>query len=437
MSESNDNKNDSWGDQEMGKGAYAFVIGVVVLIFLMAGGLIGYVLLNQPEKQDVVFEGKQSASTAGETAETGETGEAETEETAPAAPPPLAVLPEVPFPPDNPYSEEKAELGKILFFDPRFSGDGSISCNSCHPASDGSWTVGSPISFGYPGSTHWRNASTIINSAYYTKVNWDGGKTSLEKQAAGAWGGAVAGNMDSALAEERMALIPGYVDLFEEVFGTERPTWDQALLAVGTFERTIVSENVPFDAFLEGDESAISDDAKAGYDLFTGKANCIACHNGPLISDDSFHVTAVPEAPEFTESALNQITFRFEQWAKGVTEEDYNTATEDFGLYYVTKQESDRGAFHTMALRDVCYTAPYMHNGVFSTLEEVVTFYNDGGGSSANKDPLLQPLDLTADEQASLITFLNSLCGDKIIMDAPELPEYAPWDMDGAVVSSR
>jgi len=217
--------------------------------------------------------------------------------------------------------------------------------------------------------------------------------------------------------------------LFQEVFGTDSPTWDQALLAVATFERTIVSQNVPFDAYLNGDTSAISTDALAGYELFTGKASCIACHNGPLISDDSFHVTGVPEAPQFSDTALNQITFRYEQWAKGVTEEDYNTAVQDFGLYYVTKQESDRGAFHTPALRDVCYTAPYMHNGVFKTLEEVVTFYNNGGGSSPNKDPLLQPLNLTADEQASLIAFMQSLCGDKNIMEAPELPDYAPWDM--------
>jgi cytochrome c peroxidase len=243
--------------------------------------------------------------------------------------------------------------------------------------------------------------------------------------------------MDSALAEERLALIPDYVSLFKEVFGTDYPTWDQATMAVATFERTIVSQNVPFDAFLEGDESAISDDAKAGYELFTGKANCIACHNGALISDDSFHVTGVPQAPQFNDGALNQITFRFEQWAKGVTEEDYNTATEDFGYYYVTKQQSDRGAFHTPGLRDVCYTAPYMHNGFFAALEEVVSFYNDGGGSSGNKDPLLQPLNLTAGEQTSLIAFLQSLCGDKIIMDAPDLPGYEPWEMFVALSSSR
>jgi cytochrome c peroxidase len=211
------------------------------------------------------------------------------------------------------------------------------------------------------------------------------------------------------------------------VFGTNYPLFSDAHKAVATFQRTIVSQNVPFDAFIQGDESAISDDARQGYELFTGKANCIACHNGPLISDNSFHNTGVPTYPGFEDNPLNQITFRYEQWAKGVTEEDYNTATRDLGYYYVTKLESDRGKFRTPGLRDVCYTGPYMHNGVISTLEEVVAFYNDGGGDDPNKDPLLQPLGLTAEEQGALVSFLESLCGEKFIVEAPELPPYAPW----------
>jgi cytochrome c peroxidase len=196
---------------------------------------------------------------------------------------------------------------------------------------------------------------------------------------------------------------------------------------VATYQRTITSQNVPFDAFLEGDQAAISEEAKRGYELFTGQANCIACHNGPLISDDSFHNTGVPNHPGFENNALNQITFRYEQWAKGVTEEDYNTATHDLGLYYVTKLDSDRGKFRTPGLRDVCYTAPYMHNGYFSTLAEVIAFYNDGGGDDQNKDPLLAPLNLTAGEQADLVSFLESLCGDRIMVEAPILPPYEPW----------
>ncbi|MCK5922141.1 MAG: hypothetical protein KAG66_14455, partial [Methylococcales bacterium] len=347
------------------------------------------------------------------------------------------VMPEVPFPLDNPYSDKKAELGKMLFFDTRMSGDGSMSCNSCHPASDASWGINSPISFGYPGSSHWRNSPTILNTAYYGKLNWDGSKTSIESQAKGAWGGAVAGNMDSALAEERLAQIPVYRELFKEVFGTEYPLYEQALAAVATFERTLISQNVPFDAYLEGNTDAISAEAVAGYELFIGDAGCINCHNGPLISDDSYHNTGVPMFDGFNTDPVKQITFRYEHWAKGVTEEDYDNATEDMGLYYVTKHTEDIGKYHTQNLRDVCYTGPYMHNGYFSTLADVVAFYNDGGGSHGNKDSVLQPLGLSAEQQTQLVSFLESLCGDKIIIEAPDLPEYAAWNMETALAGEN
>ncbi len=337
--------------------------------------------------------------------------------------PPLAPLPPVPVPPDNPITPEKVELGRLLYFDPRMSGDGSLSCNSCHPASQG-WAAPTGISFAGPGTSHWRNSMTILNVAYYSKLNWDGAKKSIENQNAGAWGGVVAGNLDKALAEERLAQIPEYVRRFREVFGTEYPTWEDALKAVATYQRTIVSRNVPFDAYLKGDENAISDAAKRGYELFKGKAGCIACHNGPLISDDSYHALGVPMNPEFLNSPLKQITFRYEQFAKGVPEELYRNATEDYGLYYVTKREEDKGKFRTPSLRDVCYTAPYMHNGVFNTLEEVVAFYNAGGGDHPNKDPLIRPLGLTAEEQKDLVAFLKSLCGDPVTDEPPELPPY-------------
>ncbi|MCP4419669.1 MAG: cytochrome-c peroxidase [Chloroflexi bacterium] len=338
--------------------------------------------------------------------------------------PPLAVLPPIPFPPDNLYTQEKAELGEMLFFDPRMSGDGTIACNSCHPGTDGSWSVASPISFGFTGSTHWRNVQTLYNIAYYSKLNWDGGKTSPETQAKGAWTGAVAGNGDTVLAEERLAQIPEYVERFNDVFGDPYPTFNHALMAVATFERTIVSQNVPFDAYLQGDENAISEEAKQGFDLFTGKARCIACHNGAMASDISFHNTGVPMYPGFETNPLHQITFRFKQWSSGVTEEVYNDVTLDLGLYYETKLEEDKAKFRTQSLRGLCFSAPYMHNGIFTTLAEVVDFYNAGGGDNPHKDPVLQPLNLTDREKANLIIFLESLCGDPFIVEPPELPPY-------------
>jgi cytochrome c peroxidase len=344
--------------------------------------------------------------------------------------PALAPLPPVPEPFDNPITPEKVELGRLLYFDARMSADGSMSCNSCHPAATG-WGAPTAISFGGPGTSHWRNASTILNVGYYSKLNWDGGKKSIEQQNSGAWGGAVAGNLDKALAEERLSQIPDYVERFKAVFGGEYPVWDDALRAVATYQRTIVSQNVPFDAYLEGDEGAISDEAKRGNELFEGKANCIACHNGSLVSDDRYHSNGTPMNPDFLNSPLKQITFRYEQWAKGVPEEVYRTTTIDNGLYYVTKLDSDKGKFRTPSLRDLCYTAPYMHNGLFGTLADVVAFYNDGGGDAPNKSELIEPLELTAEEQSDLVAFLESLCGDQVTDEAPELPPYGVFSEGG------
>lgn len=340
--------------------------------------------------------------------------------------PPLAPLPPPPNPLDNPYTAEKVELGRLLYFDARMSGDGSMSCNSCHPSTTG-WGAPTAISFGGPGTSHWRNASTILNTAYYSKLNWEGNAGSIEKQNAGAWGGAVAGNLDSSLAEERLAQIPGYVERFKAVYGNDYPLWDDALKAVAAYQRTIVSQNVPLDAYLGGDQTAISEAAQRGLELYNGKAGCLNCHNGPLASDDRYYNLGVPTHPDFFDSPLKQITFRYEQLAKGAYEALYRSTTEDLGLYYVTKQEIDKGKFRTPSLRDLCYTGPYMHNGLFDTLQEVVAFYNAGGGDSANKDPRIVPLGLTADEQADLVAMLESLCGDRVTDEMPELPPYGEY----------
>jgi len=342
--------------------------------------------------------------------------------------PPLAPLPPMPQPLDNPITAEKAELGRLLFFDPRMSGDGSVSCSTCHSASDG-WGSRTPISVGGPGASHWRNAQTILNSGYYGRLNWDGAAGSIEHQNSGIWDSAVAGNLDSALAEERLAQIPGYVERFKSIWGTDYPLMDQALMALATYQRTINSLNVPFDKYIEGDETAISEAAIRGYELFIGEANCIACHNGPLASDDSYHATGVPQNPDFFTNPLEQITFRYEQAVRGVSEEVYRTADRDLGLYYVTGEDVDMGRFRTPSLRDLCYTSPYMHNGVFGSLEEVVAFYNEGGGESVNKDPQLQPLGLTDEQQSDLVEFLNSLCGNPVTDTVPDLPPYGVFEM--------
>ena len=333
------------------------------------------------------------------------------------------VLEPVELPQDNPFSEAKSELGRLLFFDPRLSANSAVSCASCHQPDRG-WGDGLALSFGYAGSVHWRNTPTVINSAYHPKLGWDGKALRLDIQAQGAMKGAVAQNIDPVLAEERLRQIPEYVERFAEVFGPGGPWFEDASRAIAVFQSTLISRNVPFDRFMEGDESALSESAQRGLKLFTTDAGCSACHRGRLFTDEDFHALGVPAPEGFSNDPVRQIAFRYQLRARGAPEEFYRTATDDPGLYLVTKIETDLGQFRTPMLRELGYTAPYMHNGAFDTLEQVIDFYDAGGGESQNLDPLLRPLGLSGQDKRDLVVFLESLTGDPIIMEAPELPAY-------------
>ncbi|MBI1728613.1 MAG: cytochrome-c peroxidase, partial [Candidatus Rokubacteria bacterium] len=228
------------------------------------------------------------------------------------------------------------------------SGDGSTPCVICHLPPLG-WGEGRPISRGYPGTQHWRNSQTILNSAFYNKLFWDGSVTSLEAQAPSAAEGAVAGNGDPAMMEMRLRFIPEYVKQFKQVFGTEWPRITHAYRAIAAFQRTIVSDprKVPFDRYMSGDKQALPPSALAGLGLFTGKAGCIQCHNGPLASDQKFYALGIAENEVFKSDPLYQITHRWEQYQKGVDEKRYREADLDMGLYYVTKNPKDIGKFRT------------------------------------------------------------------------------------------
>jgi cytochrome c peroxidase len=342
---------------------------------------------------------------------------------------PIGPLPSVPVPRDNPMSPQKVELGRLLFFDSRLSGNASVSCASCHDPKLG-WGDGGDISRGYPGTKHWRNSQTVLNSAYYAKLFWEGSSTSLEGQAEAAATGSVAGNGMPLMMEERLRQVPDYVKRFKEVFGTERPLIGDAWKAIAAFERTIVSkpEGVAFDRYMKGDKAALSEKAKKGLDLFQGKAGCIQCHHGPLFSDEDYHYLGLPENPAFQSDPLLQITLRWQQINKGVPEAIYRKADTDYGLFYQTWRPQDKGKFRTPTLRELVYTPPYTHNGVFFTLEEVVEFYNKGGGPDrfGTKSPLLKPLNLTKEEMEALVAFLEALSSDKpILVDPPKLLDYA------------
>ncbi len=348
--------------------------------------------------------------------------------------PPLAPLPmPIPAPPDNPITKERVELGKLLFFDPKLTGDASLSCGDCHDPKQG-FGFNDPISRGYPGAVHWRNTHTAVNTAYLGKLFWQGSSKSLEKQAPTANKGAVAGNGENDVMESRLRQTPYYVKKFKEIMGTDVPMLGDAWMMVATFERGgLTQKDSPLDRYLNGDKSALSATAVKGKELFEGKGNCIECHNGPMLSDEKYYNLGVPRPVEFEENGLNTITFRWENYAKGVQENQYRNWKDDAGVYYTTKRKKDAGKFRTQPLRYLIYTPPYMHAGQFFTLEEVVDFYNEGGGENEftdgthglrNKTDILKPLNLTDDEKAALVAFLEEISGEEIKMKVPEVPPY-------------
>jgi len=344
---------------------------------------------------------------------------------------PLTALGAPPIPADNKQSDAKVALGKLLFFDPRLGGDASISCSSCHDPESG-WGWGDALSRGYPGTVHWRNSQTVINAAYYPDMFWAGSKTSLESQAPSAAKGAVAGNGEADIMTARLALIPEYVKAFNVVFGDEWPQIKNAWRAIAAFERTLVQRDAPIDNYLNGDQSALTDQQIKGKALFEGKAGCIQCHNGAMASDFKYHNVGVPPAERWNEDGLAQITYRYEMYAKGSNEKLYRESKADPGAYFRGKNKWDMGKFRTPSLRYTAYTAPYMHNGAFYTLDEVIEFYNQGGVTEdgqttaypKTKSPLIKPLGLTDEEKEDLLAFLESFSGDEIQMDKPRLPKY-------------
>ena len=342
--------------------------------------------------------------------------------------PPLGALPPMPVPEDQPLTEDRVELGKLLFFDPRLSGDGSISCADCHDPKLG-WGDGGDLSRGYPGTAHWRNSQTVMNSGYLDAWFWTSSSPSLEKQADSAISGALAGNLKPILAEERMKQTPRYVELFQKVDGGP-PTYDGALSAIAAYERTIISDDSPFDQYMRGDETALDEQQLRGLALFEGKANCVACHNGPLLTDQKHYNLGLPPNPAFEEDPQRQIAMRERMRSKGFAEEDFLHLDRDPGRYRATKDKDDIGKFRTAPLRYTMYTLPYMHNGVFFDFEEVVDFYDQGGGGDpfGTKTDKIKPLGLTDDEKTDLVAFLESLSGPEVIIARPKLPPYGLLD---------
>lgn len=301
--------------------------------------------------------------------------------------PPLG-LPAIDWPEDNPYTAKKTELGRFLYFDTRLSSNGTISCATCH-ATSSAFTDHKGVSDGIAGNKGSRNAPTVINSAYFSLLFWDGRASSLEEQAKGPIANpkemTLSGDVHDAHSqcERRVRAIPGYRALFLEVFGNTECKIDDIAKAIATFERTVLSGNSPFDRYQAGDKKALTEEQIAGYKVYK-QAGCDRCHNGPTFSDGRFLNIGV-----------------------GMDAKD-----PDLGRYVITKDKKDWGAFKVPGLREVANTYPYMHDGSLKTLEEVIEYYDKGGIPNQNLHPSMRPLHLSAQDKQALVKFLESLSGE-------------------------
>lgn len=314
----------------------------------------------------------------------------------------------------------KAALGQSLFFEPRLSADASISCSSCHQP-DKAFTDGLPLSTGFPSTEYFRNTPTLLNVGQLPRSFWDG---------------RIAGNdlstvvrdhlveahfmaSDSRIITERMRQIPEYEDSFIALFGSEA-SFGKIRSALVEYLNTLKSENNPYLDFVAGDVSALSAQEQRGLALFNGGASCSTCHGGELLSDGQAHAIGVPENPDIFANTDRHITFRrfFRQFAVG----NFVTLREDVGVFAQTHEDGDRGAFYTPSLLEASLTAPYMHNGMLATLEDVVRFYNRGGGGGGSAE--LSPLGLSDNEVADLVAFLDTLGSSLDPVEAPDLPDY-------------
>lgn len=299
---------------------------------------------------------------------------------------------EVPFPEDNPYTAAKADLGRTLFFDPRLSGSNYISCGTCHNPSF-AWGDGLPKGIGHAMTVLGRRTPTILNLAWSEQLMWDGRFETLEEQALGPMSAPVEMNQQMEAIVAELQAIPEYKTLFKVSFGGEGITVPNIAKAIATFERTVVSGIAPFDRWVAGDEVAISESAKRGFDLFNNKANCVACHSGWNFTDDSFH--------------------------------DVGLSDTDIGR---GKQLPDiavmKHAFKVPTLRNSVERAPYMHDGSLKNLFSVIAHYNDGFVKRPSLSSEIYKLNLTDAEQEDLVAFLKTLSSRDAPVALPRLPAY-------------
>jgi cytochrome c peroxidase len=297
----------------------------------------------------------------------------------------------VPHPEDNAPTPERIHLGKTLFFDPRLSGSNAISCASCHNPGF-SWGDGLPRGVGHGSKQLSRRTPTILNTAYAELLFWDGRASSLEEQALGPIAAPGEMNLSHEDLIAKLQGITGYKPMFDAAYPGEGITLQTVAKAIAAFERTVISGTAPFDKWISGDENAISDSAKRGFDLFNTKAACVKCHSGWNFTDHGFH----------------DIGIRGEDLGRGA---------------HLPDIEAVQYAFKTPTLRNVAHRAPYMHDGSEKTLRDVVEFYARGGDvrrpSLSNE---IKPLNLTPEEVEDICNFMLSLTSQDAAVEIPILP---------------
>lgn len=306
-----------------------------------------------------------------------------------AAEPRPSALPAMTYPADNPFSPEKAALGKQLFADPRLSGSGRMACQSCHYRQLG-WTDAQALSRKDDGSLNTRHTPSLYNVGYQSVWYWDGRAATLEAQVIAAWRAQI--GADPAKVVATLNAVPGYRRQFQSVFGGE-PTPQNVAQALATYFRTKVSDDSPWDRYEKGDTRAVSSAAIEGQALFAGKGACTACHAPPFYGNSTFFNIGL----------------------------EHGKAKPDPGRFNVTRQPADIGAFKTPSLRSVALGAPYFHDGSVATLKDAVRYMAGGGKPDPNKTPILRPTGLTETEIDKIVAFLESLTSTET-WEAPSLP---------------
>ena len=318
-------------------------------------------------------------------------------------PPALAqeALPDkAPQPADNVSTPAKIELGKQLFFDPRLSAPGNISCNSCHNVMAGGDDSRS-LSLGFKGQLGGRNAPTVWNAAFQSVQFWDARAASLEDQAKGPLINPVEMGMKNhdLIISDRINKIPGYQKQFREVFGRSKVGINELAQAIAAYERTLITPNGAFDRYIKGDKKAMSAEAVKGFETFKS-VGCVSCHMG-----QNFSGPALPVGTPFFQP--------FPKFENADLEKKY-AFKDDMGRAKETKKDGDKHLYRVPTLRNIGLTAPYFHNGKVNTLEEAVRIM---GKVQLNKD-------LSKKEIASIVTFLGEgLTGPFPAQTLPRLPE--------------